>query len=627
MSDELLPYYNRELSYIRRLGAEFAEAHPKVAARLRMSRDTTEDPHVSRLLEGFAYLSARIRHKLDDDFPELTDALLGVLYPHYQAPIPSMAVVQMTLDRGESELTTGYHVPAGAGVDTDTIDGEPCRFRSCYPTALYPIEVVAAEMVGRPFTAPATRFSAQAAAMVRIHLRTYSDAITFDQLSLSSLRFFLSGQDQHVLPLYELLFNNVTHVALAAKAKDPTPVVLEPGAIWPVGFERHEGMLPYPVRSFLGYRLLTEYFVFPHKFLFFDLAQLEPAKLSHVGNNLEIFFYLDRTNPDLERNVDTETFRLGCTPLVNLFKRRAEPIRLTESVHEYHVIADARRRMTTEVYSIDRVTGTSPDDRVREFVPFYSFRHGVDQRDQRTYWYASRRPATRFRGQPDPGTELYLTLVDLDLDPAAPAEWVLEIDTTCTNRDLPGRMFKPRLTLAEGGPLSGIQCLVGPLGTRRPPRRHGAMWRLASHLLLNHLSISDLAPPVPAGADAFADAHAATGDSSVDALREILKLYDFTDSEKVRSEIESVASVTSRRVVGRTGGDVSGGFCRGVEVTIQFDESRFADHGAFLFASVLERFLALYGSINSFSKLVATSKQREGALRRWPPRAGERQLL
>ncbi len=621
MSDELLPYYNRELSFIRRESEGFAEAHPKIASRLRLTPEGTEDPHVSRLIEAFAYLNARIRHKLDDDFPEITDAILGVLYPHYQAPIPSAAIVQMQLDRSEGELTTGYNIDKGSMVETAPIEGEPCRFQTCYPLTLWPIEVASAELIGRPFTAPATRLSSQAEAVIRIQLRCISKGVTFGQLALNSLRFFLAGQDQHVYPLYELIFNNATHIALAGSDKDENPVVLESDCIQNVGFHRDEGLMPYPSRSFLGYRLLTEYFTFPEKYLFFDLSGIDPARLESVGGNLEIYIYLDRTSGDLEQNVTGDNFRLGCTPIVNLFKKRAEPIRLTETQWEYHVIPDARRKLATEIFSIDRVSATSPEDEVIEFVPFYSFRHGTDLRDQQTFWYATRKPAGRYRGQVDHGTEMYLSMVDLQLDPSAPAHWVLDVETTCLSRDLPSKLHRPRLHLAEGGPVSSIDALAGPTPTRRPPRKRGAMWRLISHLSLNHLSISDVT--------------AATGDEdqgdgpseAAHALREILKLYDFTDSSGRRTEIDSIISVHSRRAVGRTGGDISGGFCKGIEVTIQFDEERIANQGVFLLASVLERFLGLYSSINSFSKLIATTKQRDGELRRWPPRCGERTLL
>ena len=265
MSDELLPYYNRELAFIRRLGAEFAEAHPKIAGRLRLGPDAAEDPHVERLIEAFAYLNARTRHKLDDDFPEITDALLGVLYPHYQAPIPSMAVVQFVLDRGQGELTHRLRDPARRALETEPIDGEPCRFRTCYPTTLWPIELTAAEL-DRAGRSPrrSRRTPPRPSAVLRLELQCFAKEMTFAQLPLDSLRFFLKGQSQHVFALYELLFNNVLGVALASSPTDREPVAAAT-AVPAAGRlrARRRRCCPIRPRSFLGYRLLTEYFAFP----------------------------------------------------------------------------------------------------------------------------------------------------------------------------------------------------------------------------------------------------------------------------------------------------------------------------------------------------------------------------
>jgi type VI secretion system protein ImpG len=613
MTDELLPYYNRELAFIRRLGAEFAESHPKIAGRLRLGADAVEDPHVERLIEAFAWLNARTRHKLEDDFPEISDAMLGVLYPHYLAPIPAMAVAQFVLDRGQGELASGYEIPAGAALETDAIDGDPCRFRTCYPTTLWPIRVAAASLTGRPLTAPITPHNPSAFAVLRLVLQCISKEMTFSKLALGSLRFFLKAQTQHVYELYELLFNNVLGVALAASATDREPVLLEPGCVRPVGFGRDEGMLPYANRSFLGYRLLTEYFAFPEKFLFFDLASLGPAVLRKAGGTLEVYFYLNRTSADLEKNVSADTFQLGCAPVVNLATKRAEPIALKHTTSEYRVIPDVRRPLANEVYSIDRVTATSPDNEQVEYQPFYSFKHAAERSRQKLFWHAVRRPAVQAGGQPDGGTEVFLSLVDLDFRPAAPADWTLDIETTCLNRDLPHRLpltdGRIGLRLTTGAPIERVQCVTGrPTRTFRPAVRHGTMWRLISHLSLNHLSLVDY-------------------EEGADALREILDLYNPSDSAETRSMIDGVASVQSRRVVGRVPGDSRGGFCRGIEVTIRFDESRFTGSGVFLFAAVLERFLGLYCSINSFTRLIATTNQREGVLRRWSPRAGETVLL
>ncbi len=606
MIDPLLPYYNRELTYIRKLAGEFAEAHPKIAGRLRMTGDVVEDPHVSRLIEAFAFLNARVRHKIDDSFPELTDALLGVLYPHYLAPIPSMAIVQF---RGQRDLQSPYEVPAGTALDSEAVMGSECRFRTCYPVTLWPVELEAATLSGRPLVAPTNPRAPGAVGVLRLTLRCMVGEVTFSQLGVDTLRFFLRGPPQEVYPLYELILNNAVSVALADGVNDPAPVILGADCIRPVGFGRDEGMIPYPARSFVGYRLLTEYFTFPEKFLFFDLTGLSAKTLAGAGNKLEAFVYLDRTSGDLEHGVSASTFALGCTPIINLFTQRAEPIPLTRTVSEYQIHPDRRRPRATEVHSVDRVVATAPDGTEADYLPFYSVKHAADQRGQETFWFASRRPAV----PGDPGTDVYLSLVDLGFDPASQSEWTLSVDTTCLNRDLPGQLpfggGHPELRLVEGAaPVTGVACLTAPTPTLRPPMGRNGYWRLISHLSLNHLSLADVA-------------------DGAEPLREILKLYDFRDSADTRAMIDSVLGVRSRVTAARVASEGRAAVCRGLEVTVEFDEKGFSGSGLFLLAAVLERFLALYCTINSFTRLVAKVKGRAGVLRTWPPRAGDRVLL
>jgi type VI secretion system protein ImpG len=618
MGDELLPYYNRELAYIRASGGEFAKKYPKIAGRLRLTPSGSQDPHVERVLEGFAYLCARIRHKLDDDFPEITDAMLGVLYPHYQTPIPSMAVVQFNLDRTQAELTSGYQVPRVTPLDTEPVDGEPCHYQTCYNTTLWPFTVETAEVAGRPYEAPATRSTAQAPAVLHLRLSTFSEAVKFSQFRCQSLRFFLhAGETQNVYQLYELLFNNTLEIALANSPRDTKPYVLPKTALAPVGFARDEGVLPFSQRSFVGYRLLSEFFSFPEKFLFVELTGLDPARLATVGNRLDIYFYLNRGSADLERQVSADTFRLGCTPAVNLFSMRTDPFVLSHTQTEYRVIPDARRPGAAEIYSIDQVLATSPSGEQTEFAPFYSFKHAVDRAEQNTFWYASRRPnlaEADERGEEDASTEMYLSLVDLKFSPSIPDDWTVELQVSCVNRDLPRRLpfggGRPELELTEGkGPIGTAVCVTHPTVTRRPPLKSRALWRVISHLTLNHLSLTD-------------------DQEGTDALREILKLYNTHNTPESRSMIEGISRVKSRRVVGRISGP-NGGFCRGLEVQLLLDEEKFLGSGAYLFASVLDRFLGLYTSINSFSKLVVTTRQREaqGEVWRWPLRTGEQVLL
>jgi len=606
MVDELLPYYNRELSYIRRLAAEFAEAHPKIAGRLRLSQDAIEDPHVARLIEAFSYLTARIRRKLDDDFPELTEALLNVLYPHYLAPVPSMAIVQMNC---APDVAGSQAVPAQVDIDTEPVAGESCRFRTCYPTTLWPIAVESASLRGRPIVAPANPQAPGAVAVLRLTLRCLAPDMTFTKLAPDSLRFFLRGQPQQVLALYELIFNNTVSVALADSAVDAAPIILRPDCIRPVGFERSEGILPYPARSFVGYRLLTEYFTFPEKFQFFDVTKLAGKVLVGAGNKLDLFIYLNRTSTDLERSLTADAFALGCTPVINLFRQIAEPIHLTRSISEYRVVPDARRPGVTEVYSVDSVVGTTADGSETPFLPFYSVKHAAGARGQRTFWH----PARRAAGERDPATELFLSLVDLDFNPSAPADTVLSLETTCLNRDLPSRLpyggGRPHLQFVEPlAGIAGVQCLTAPTPTVRAPMRNRALWRLLSHLSLNHLSISH-------------------DDEGAEALREILKLYDYRDSSETRAAIDSLLDINSRRGMARAPSSEMGAFCRGLDIEIIFDEQRFASSGLYLLAAVLERFLALYGSINSFTRLTVKLQGRPGVLRRWPPRAGDQELL
>ena len=610
MTDELLPYYNAELAFMRRMGAEFAQTYPKLAGELKIGPDSCEDPHVERLIMAFAYLTARIRGKLDDEFPELTHALLHVLYPHYLRPIPSAAIVEFQLDRGQAGLAAGYTVARGTEIETEPVKGEPCRFRTCTDAVLFPVEVADARLLGG--RAPSAAAPEGAIAALQVSLRCYPGGMTFAKLRMPRLRFFLGGQPQHVFALYELIFRHTLRITLEGGGKGSEPVVLDPSHLVPVGFEPDEGLFPYPNRSLPGYRLLTEYFTFPAKFCFFEVAGLTPERLRQMGAGVELSLHLDRTAPELQQNVTAESFRLGCAPMVNLFPRRAEPIRLTHTEPEYRVVPDARRPLAHEVYSIERVTASSPSGEEVEYRPFYSLSHTARGEEHGTFWAPSRRAAGHATGAEDGGSEVYLSLVDIDFSTRVPADAVLLVDTVCLNRDLPGRLpfggGQPLLSLPAGGPIARVACLTPPTPTLRAHLHARALWRVISHLSLNHLSIAG-------GADAAG------------ALREIITLYDFVDSAVTRAKADGMLHVDHRRAVKRLGGLWGGDVCRGVEVAVTFDAERFADHSLYLFACVLERFVALYASVNSFTQFVAYVKGAAGATWTWPPRAGERLLV
>ncbi len=625
MRDQLLSYYERELGFFRQMGAEFADKYPKVAGRLLLEPDKCEDPHVERLIEAFAFLAGRVHLKIDDEFPEITEALLNVLYPHYLAPIPSMSIAQFALDAQQGKLTTGYEIARDTVLYSRPIQGTPCRFRTSYPVTLWPLEVTAAALESPD---PVDSKGKWARAAIRIRLRclngTRLSELTLGEgraQCIESLRFYLNGEPQLVYPLYEMIFNNATAVEVrnlstrkrnGEPQRSPSPVTLPAAALKTVGFEDDEGMLPFSARSFTGYRLLTEYFAFPEKFLFFDVSGLAAAARDGFGDEFEILIHLRDVAPP-RSTVDRGAFQLGCAPVINLFKKLAEPIHLTHFQNEYRVIPDVHRQAATEVYAIDSVTTTDPYlQQSRDFQPFYSLRHTYDRGQDRTFWYATRRPSQR---RDDTGTEVYLSLVDTGFKPNVPAIETMTVHTTCTNRDLPARLpFGDRdgdFEVESAAPLARVHCLKKPTATLRPPLRHAAHWRLISHLSLNHLSI------VGAGETR----------ESPEALREILLLYDFLDSSATRKQIAGIGRLASRRVVRQTGSRIGSGFVRGVETTIEFDEAQYVGSGLFLFASVLERFLGLYSSVNSFNQLVARIQNREGILKRWPPRTGEQIIL
>jgi type VI secretion system protein ImpG len=620
VTKDLLPYYNEELTFLRSMAADFARRHERVASRLWLEAGESVDPHVERLLQGVAFLNARVRHKLDDDFPELAQAMLGVIYPHYLRPIPSMGIIELQLHPTNVDFPGGYAVPAGTIVETEPEpeSGIRCRYRTGYPVTLWPLEVDACELRRRPFQAPRRPAADKAESMLRIRLRAISKAMPIRGLELGTLRFYLhAGPATNVYRLYELLFTKTLEICLAAGDGAEDAAALGPGALRGVGFLRSEGLLPWDDRSFLGYRLLSEYFAFPQKFLFVDL-ELHAARkvLAACTQSLDIYFFLDTADENLQRHVSSATCRLGATPIINLFDKKAEPFTLDQRRSEYLVEPDARHVAAHEIYSIDRVEVTAPDGEVTPYQPFYSFKHGSRRELARTFWHALWRPSARASTptREDRGRDVYLSFLDLDLNPASPANGTVRVMTTCLNRDLPSRfpttLGRLGFDLPEGrGAVGSVLGLSPPTATLRPALGHGMIWRLISHLTLNHLSLTG-------------------GEEGAAALREILLLYDFRGSAATRSAIHGIQSVQSHRVTRRIGLHL-GGFGRGIQIRLMLDEAKYSDGGAYLMAALLDRFLALYANINSFTETQIQCEQRVNQEEpwTWPMRSGEQILL
>lgn len=624
MSDELLPYYDSELAILRSLAGEFAERHPKIAGRLSLGRDESRDPHVERILQGVAFLAARVQKRLDDDYPELSDGLLDLLYPHYLRPVPSMAIAEFAIDPKQAHLTAGYSVPRGTMVDTEEVEGERCRYRTCFDQQIWPLKVAAAILSGPPFQLPIMP-PVGTVAVLSLVIESLSSEVRIGHLSLESLRLHLHAEaGQSMLELYELLLTRCLGVVVADGAADGEAVVLPRERLVAAGFEPAEAAIPDDPRSFSGYRLLSEFFALPQKFLFVDLEGLTPQVIGRIGHVMRLSFLLSATSRDLERVVSSGSVRLGCTPLVNLFSQQLDPMLIDGTRSEYCITPDARRPRALEVYAIESVqAGPSGEDPV-DVLPFYAVASDAatptSRPDgRRLRWLASRRTHREPRpdGATDAATDSWLSLVDEAGGPAAVSDLMVHTRAVCTNRNRPARLpfavGRPRLTLPEGqGPIGTIRCLTRPTRPLRVVPGRGSAWRIISHLSLNHLSLAD------------------AGDGRApQALREMLRLYlldDLDDYDQKQRWIQGIVGVSSRRVAARVG--ERGGVCQGVEIRLELDEERFSDGAAYLFSSVIDRFLGAWVNINAFTRLVSTSRERESRREQWtwPPRAGGRVL-
>ena len=612
MRDDLLFHYSRELTYLRYLGAEFANKYPKVAGRLLLEAGKCEDPHVERLLEGFAFLAARVYMKLDDEFPDIVESLLSILYPYYLRPVPSASIVQFHLDPEQGKMTSGLTIPKDSLLYSAPVSGTPCKFRTCYDTTLWPIEVKAADWrspdrVQNPLQIPG------AVAVIRVELNCFRDVV-FSKLDLKTLRMFLQGDGTVVHSLIELLSNNCIQIVARDLSAPARKVAMLPsGSLRQVGFQPDEGLVPFPRRSFWGYRLVEEYFAFPEKFCFLDLNGMDRVCASDFGDKIELLFYLSEfergdRRQQLELGISKNTFRLGCAPVVNLFEQVAEPILIEQKKFEYRIVSDARRDEVLDIFSIEEVTGVmSGSSETIAYEPFYSYRHSGSGEVKRTFWHSSRRPSG---WRTNKASDVFITFVDLSGHKATPEKDTVTMRLLCTNGEMPSRLpfgnEEGDLQLPSGGPITRIVALTKPTEALQPPNRQGLLWRLVSKLSLNYLSL------VSEGADAF---------------REILRLHNFTGSLAAEKQIDGVLSLRSEPHFARLASPHGVTFARGTRVEIEIDEEQFAGTGAYTFASVMDVFLGLYTSMNSFSQLVVRTRQRKRILKQWPPRSGQKILM
>lgn len=604
MIDDLIQYYQRELAFLRGSAGAFADAHPKIASRLRLTRESVEDPHIGRLIESVAFMNARLRHKIDDEFPELSDALLLTLYPHLVQPVPSFFVARL---EPSPELDKPTLIRKGTTILTELVGGEPCRYRLCWDTTLLPVRLRSAAMGGLPLDAPALGLP-QAKGVLRLSFAATSPDVDLAGLGIDQLRLFIRSDARRAQILVEQLGVNLLGIGVGTGPDDPRAVLLPPTALRLMGFDPGELLLPQSEVASLAYAAVQEHFSYPQKHLFFEVSGLAARTLDLKGSTLDLFLYFDQLSPELERVVRADDFELYATPALNLFEMDAEPIPIDHTSIEYRIVPDARREDAIEVHSVIEATLQDSTGERREAPALYSLDRPSGRMGR--FFHGT---ARRSSFGPGGGDDVFLSVADLDgalLDDDAT---VASTRILATNRDLPTRLpfggGRPALSLLDQLPgLAAVSAITKPTPTRRPARRRAAVWKLVGQLSLNHLSLVG-------------------GARGAQALREVLALYDLSDtpeSAHLRERLVGVAAapgVARMRLKGHTA------LCAGVDVTLEIDDDRLSGSGAFLLCAVVERFLATACALNSFVRTSAKLRREPGVWKTWTPRIGDRELV
>ncbi|MBU1364586.1 MAG: type VI secretion system baseplate subunit TssF [Gammaproteobacteria bacterium] len=609
--EDLLPYYERELAFLRQHSRQFAERYPKLAAQLLLSGEGCDDPHVERMIQSFAMLTARVSKKLEDSYPQFTEALLNVLYPHYLRPFPSCSIAHF--DHGAGELSSMPVILRGTELQSRPIKGAVCKFRTAWDLELPPVALADVEFDPMASAPSEVRLPVGANALLSMSINLRGATVEAGIGKLKRLRVYIDAEPSVAAALRDALFLRTLKIYVAGA--DGRWRIADKQVIGEVGYGDDEALIDMPSTAHGAYRYLTEYFCFPEKFNFFNIniAAL-PSSLHSEGRVILHLALGDlRADSDMSRLLQTLTsqnLRLGCVPVVNLFAQRGDPIRITNRDVSYPVVADARRAYAYDVYAIDsvrRVRQTPQGESITEFRPFFSLRHGETPERNGYYWYAQRDPML---AETSPGYETSLSIVDADFDPVQPKTDVLSLKLTCTNRDLPTLMSvglaSGDLFLEGGSSVRSIKLLRKPSQPCRFDHRRDGQWRIISHLSLNHLSLSG---------------------SGLGAFQEMLALYDLPRSASNRRQIEGLREMTQVDKTVWMSGKPFACFVRGVEVRLTLDETSFAGSGLDSFVRCIDRFLGLYVSLNSFIQLVVLSHRTGEELIRCAPRNGDSILL
>ena len=623
MDARFLGYYERELQFIRDMAGEFAREYPKVASHLALDTADVSDPYVERLLEGFSFLTARLHLRMDAQYPRFLQSLMQQLYPAYLAPRPAATVVQFELDEAGG-IDGGFDIERGTRLRASKAPSEQtaCEFVTTQPCELLPITIAsvdyATDIAALRELAPAT---VNPRAALRLRLKTL-DGTPFQESMIDRVTVYLSGQTRQAHRILKQLSLHTLGILVGDDTPQKAGDFVAPQNLSLPGLEEANALLPRDTRYFSGFALLSEYFHFPEKFLFVEMAGLTAGIARQTADECLLTVFLGEADQELVGRLSVDDFALNCAPAVNLFSRRTDRMRLDTQHEEHHLLVDRTRPADFEVYSVQSVSGFSEQNEEHRFARLYDsveqdtgFSTGAffSQRFEKRMASSS---ARKFGARSAyAGSEVFLSLVDQKEAPYPASLRHLEAEVLCTNRDLPINIAVGRGTtdfsLDINAPVSAIRAKAGPTRPKEAlALAEGAFtWRAVNHLSTNYLSLVEGSPGQGAR-----------------ALRDLLSLYGDESDSTIRRQIESLQSVTARRVTRRLPTDGPITYGRGLQLTLQVDESGFAGFGSFLLTRVLERFFARYVSINSFTETrVVFADSKEEIL--WPPTVGHRHLL
>jgi type VI secretion system protein ImpG len=624
MDPRLLRYYNEELRHLREMGGEFAKSFPKIAARLGMEGLEVADPYVERLIEGFAFLAARVQLKIDAEFPRFTQRLLEIVAPQFLAPTPSMLIAQVQPEPGDAALGPGLKVARGSTLTSAAgkASSTACEFRTAHELTLWPIEIVQAEYFSHAGDLPLAALPEwrRYRGGLRIRVRC-TGGFHFGQLALQDLRLHFTGADEVAYRLFEQAIGHTLGV-LVMPAKRPAGwhEALDGESVQAVGFDDDHALLPQTLPGLAGYRLLQEYFAFPQRFLFCDVQGVGPALARHSETEAEIVLLFSRHDPALLQAVDASSLALHCVPAINLLERRCDRIHVGNESTDFHVVPDRTRPMDFEVHSLLEVQGYGSGVAAQwDFRPLYAAFH-TEPHGHTAYYAMQREPRLLSTQQQREGprtayvgSEVFLSIVDPKEAPFSGDLRQIGVRALCTNRDLPVLMptgqARGDLSFAQTLPVRSVSVIKGPSRPQSALREANLAWKLIHQLSLNHLSLTDT-----------------DAEQGAAALREILRLHTHGNDSGAQRQVDAVRSVSLASVVRRLpmAGPIA--FGRGVEVRVEVDELGFEGTSAFLLGCVLERFVARHVSINGFTQLRLVGAQR-GEILQGRPRCGARPIF